>query len=156
LRCKSAPRVVESGMKIRVLLAALALLAACGQPAQKQTGPGTSAPAADAQEPAAPRLDHQTIIGTWSFDGSCASGDGMGLQADNSAFYDEWGTGTWSINRQNQIVLALVRREPGVENTPGEPVTLTIDVNASSEEALEVVVHGVGTEPREATALRCS
>lgn len=153
----SAPRVVESGMKTRLLLCVLVLLAACGQPADKQkTAPGPSAPGANAQAPAAPRLDHQTIIGTWSFDGSCASGDGMGLQADNSAFYDEWGTGSWSINRQNQLVLALVRREPGVENTPGEPVTLTIDVRASSEEALEVVINGAGETPRETNALRCS
>lgn len=153
----SAPRVVESGMKTRLLLAALVLLAACGQPADKQkNAPGEPAPAASAQAPAAPRLDHETIIGTWSFDGSCASGDGMGLQADNSAFYDEWGTGTWSINRQNQIVLDLVRREMGVENTPGEPVTLTIDVRASSDEALEIVVNGAGEAPREVTAMRCS
>jgi hypothetical protein len=145
-------------MKFRVILCAGALLAACGQPAEKQKGapatPTSAAPSAAA--PSAPRLDHETIIGTWSFDGSCASGDGMGLRADNSAFYDEWGTGTWSINRQNQVVLALMRREPGVETTPGEPVTLTVDVRGSSEEALEVVVNGAGEAPREVTAMRCS
>lgn len=153
----TGPRMVESGMRIRSLLCVAALLAACGQPAEKQTAAPASAPAPAAQtQPASPRLDHETIIGTWSFDGSCASGDGMGLSADNTAFYDEWGTGTWSINRQNQIVLDLVRREMGVEEAPGEPVMLTIDVRASSEEALEVVVNGAGEEPREATALRCS
>lgn len=152
----SAPRVVESGVKTRLLLCAVVLLAACGQPADKQTAPGSSAPGANAQAPAVPRLDHETIIGTWSFDGSCASGDGMGLNADNSAFFDEWGTGTWSINRQNQIVLSLVRSEPGVENDPGEPVTLTIEVRGSSEEALEVVITGGGYPPRETDALRCS
>lgn len=142
---------------MRVLFCAAALLAACGQPAEKQKGAPAPAPAAPAKtEPAPPRLDHETILGTWSFDGSCASGDGMGLQADGSAFYDEWGTGRWSINRENQVVLDLVRREMGVENAPGEPVTLTIDVRASSEEALEVVVRGAGEEPRETTALRCS
>jgi hypothetical protein len=35
-------------------------------------------------------------------------------------------------------------------------VTLTIDVRASSDEALEVVVNGAGEEPRETTAMRCS
>jgi len=153
----TAPRVVESGMKMRSILCVAVLLAACGQPAQKQETPtATPSSRATPDVPAPPRLDHQTIIGTWSFDGSCASGDGMGLRADNTAFYDEWGTGTWSINRQNQIVLDLVRREMGVENAPGEPVTLTIDVPASSEEALEVVVNGAGEAPREATAIRCS
>jgi hypothetical protein len=154
----SAPRVVESGMRIRSILCVAALLAACGQPAEQQQAAPASAPAAaaTAQTPPPLRLDHETIIGTWSFDGSCASGDGMGLRADNTAFYDEWGTGTWSINRQNQIVLDLVRREMGVEEDPGEPVQLTIDVRASSDEALEVVVNGAGEEPREATAMRCS
>lgn len=142
---------------MRSLLCAAGLLAACGQPAEKQKAAPAPAPAAPAKaEAPPPRLDHQTIIGTWSFDGSCASGDGMGLRADNTAFYDEWGTGAWSINRQNQIVLDLVRREMGVTNDPGEPVTLTIDVRASSEEALEVVINGAGEAPREATAMRCS
>ena len=37
------------------------------------------------------------FAGTWSFDGTCASGDGMVLQADGKASYDEWGTGLWAI-----------------------------------------------------------
>jgi hypothetical protein len=153
----TAPRVVESGMRIRSVLCVAALLAACDPPAEKQPAAPAPAPVeAKAQTPLPPRLDHETIIGTWSFDGSCASGDGMGLRPDNTAFYDEWGTGTWSINRQNQIVLDLMRREMGVEDAPGEPVTLTIDVRASSDEALEVVVNGAGEEPRETTAMRCS
>ena len=152
-----APRVVESGMKMRLIVCAAVFLAACDPPAAKQTAAPASAPApAEKTAPPPPRLDHETIIGTWSFDGSCASGDGMGLRADNTAFFDEWGSGTWSINRQNQIVLDLMRREPGVEDAPGEPVTLTVDVNASSEEALEVVISGEGVAPREITALRCS
>lgn len=142
---------------MRVLVCAAALLAACGQPADKQKAAPASTPAAaTSAEPPPPRLDHETIIGTWSFDGSCASGDGMGLQADGSAFYDEWGTGRWSINRQNQVVLDLVRREMGIENAPGEPVQLTIDVRASSEEALEITVNGADEAPRETDALRCS
>ena len=153
----TAPRVVESGMRLRLILCVAALLAACGQPAEKQETPAaTTTAAATPDAPLPPRLDHETIIGTWSFDGSCASGDGMGLRADNTAFYDEWGSGTWSINRQNQIVLDLTRREMGVEEAPGEPVTLTIDVRGSSEEALEVVVNGAGEQPRETTAMRCS
>ena len=144
-------------MRVRFLVCAMALLAACGQPAEKQKAAPAPAPVAQkAEPPPPPRLDEQTILGTWSFDGSCASGDGMGLRPDNTAFYDEWGTGTWSINRRNQIVLDLVRREMGVEEAPGEPVTLTIDVRASSDEALELVINGAGEEPREATALRCS
>lgn len=143
-------------MKARFLLCALALLAACGQPAEQQKGtPVAAAGAAQSNEPGAPRLDHETVIGTWSFDGSCASGDGMGVDADGSAFYDEWGTGNWRINPQNQLVLALVRREMGV-TTGGEPVTLTINVVGASEEALELEIAGADAEPRLVTALRCS
>jgi hypothetical protein len=144
-------------MKTRFLVCALALLAACGQPEQKQQAPAPTPPAPPhATAPAPQRLDEQTIIGTWSFDGSCASEDGMGLRADNTAFYEEWGTGTWRLNREDQIVLDLLRREPGVEDDPGAPVTLTIDVSGASDEALEVTINGDGEEPREATALRCS
>jgi len=145
-------------MSMRPIIGAfLVLLAACGQPAEQKTSPSTeAAPTGRAQSPAPPRLGHETVIGTWSFDGSCASGDGMGINADGTAFYDEWGTGTWTINRQNQLVLDLVRREMGVEEDPGEPVRLTVDVQASSEEALEVVVNAAGETPREVTAMRCS
>lgn len=144
-------------MKARFLLCALALLAACGQPAEEQKGNPTAAPGvAQPGDPAGPRLDHQTVIGTWSFDGSCASGDGMGVDSDGSAFYDEWGTGNWRINAQNQLVLDLVRREPGVENDAGQPVTLTIDVRGASEEAIELEIAGADGEPRLVTAMRCS
>jgi len=144
-------------MKLRLIVCALALLAACGQPAEEQKAapaPRPEAPKGDAT--AGPRLDHETVIGTWSFDGSCASGDGMGVDADGSAFYDEWGTGSWRINAQNQLVLDLVRREMGVETDPGEPVTLTIDVRGASEEAIELEISGAGEAPRVVTAMRCS
>jgi hypothetical protein len=143
-------------MKARFLLCALALLAACGQPEEKQKGSPAAAPGvAQSDEPGAPRLDHQTVIGTWSFDGSCASGDGMGVDADGSAFYDEWGTGNWRITPQNQLVFDLVRREMGA-TTGGEPVTLTINVTGASEEALELEIAGADAEPRVVTAMRCS
>ena len=37
------------------------------------------------------------LVGTWSFDGSCASGDGMVLKRDGKASYDEWGQGLWAL-----------------------------------------------------------
>jgi hypothetical protein len=36
------------------------------------------------------------FAGTWSFDRTCASGDGMVLTADGKASYDEWGGGLWA------------------------------------------------------------
>jgi hypothetical protein len=38
------------------------------------------------------------IIGTWSFDGSCASGDGMRIASDGKANFDEWGAGLWALD----------------------------------------------------------
>ena len=37
------------------------------------------------------------LQGTWSFDGTCASGDGMTLSGDGKASYDEWGQGLWAL-----------------------------------------------------------
>jgi hypothetical protein len=47
-----------------------------------------------------------SLVGTWSFDGSCASGDGMRLQRDGKASYDEWGQGLWALSTyDNHIVI---------------------------------------------------
>lgn len=55
--------------------------------------------------------------GVWSFDGSCASGDGMTLAADGSAGFDEWGEGLWAESADgNSLFLILKVMEPGVEN----------------------------------------
>jgi hypothetical protein len=46
------------------------------------------------------------VVGTWSFDGSCASGDGMRLELDGKASYDEWGRGLWALaNYDTQIAI---------------------------------------------------
>ena len=70
------------------------------------------------------RIDRAAIVGTWSFDKSCASGDAMMLAADGKAAYDEWGDGTWTINAEGQLVLDLIKREPGVLDDKGEPLTM--------------------------------
>lgn len=145
-------------MRIRapVIIAAV-LLAACGQQAEQGDTPSAPDPAVSAaQTPAGPSLERQALIGTWSFDGSCASGDGMGLAADGGAFYDEWGSGTWRIDARNQLVLDLMQREMGVEDDPGRPVRLRLDVRGHSDEALELEISGDGDPPRVVTALRCS
>ena len=50
------------------------------------------------------------FAGTWSFDGTCASGDGMMLKADGKATYDEWGSGLWAI-ADNGARLVLIVEE---------------------------------------------
>jgi hypothetical protein len=47
-------------------------------------------------------------MGTWSFDGTCASGDGMQLQYDGKASYDEWGRGLWALADGGQRLVIIV------------------------------------------------
>ena len=57
--------------------------------------------AADAPSPAA------SLVGTWSFDGTCASGDGMTLKADGKASYDEWGEGLWALADKGTRIVVI-------------------------------------------------
>ena len=47
------------------------------------------------------------IVGTWSFDGSCASGDGMRLMRDGKAAYDEWGHGLWAFDEGGKRLVII-------------------------------------------------
>lgn len=49
------------------------------------------------------------LPGTWSFDGSCASGDGMQLKADGSAAFDEWGQGLWASADNDARIVIIVK-----------------------------------------------
>jgi hypothetical protein len=48
-------------------------------------------------------------VGIWSFDGSCASGDGMTLNADGTAGFDEWGNGTWAESADGKRIVLILR-----------------------------------------------
>lgn len=48
------------------------------------------------------------FAGTWSFDGTCMSGDGMVLNADGKASYDEWGTGLWATADSGARLVLIV------------------------------------------------
>jgi hypothetical protein len=47
------------------------------------------------------------IVGTWSFDRSCASGDGMRLRRDGKAAYDEWGQGLWAFDEAGKRLVII-------------------------------------------------
>ncbi len=47
------------------------------------------------------------LAGTWSFDGTCASGDGMTLRADGKASYDEWGEGLWALAEKGARIVII-------------------------------------------------
>jgi hypothetical protein len=51
---------------------------------------------------------HSFFAGVWSFDGTCASGDGMTLKADGKATYDEWGSGFWASAEDGKRLVLIV------------------------------------------------
>jgi hypothetical protein len=48
------------------------------------------------------------LVGVWSFDGSCASGDGMRLDRDGKAAYDERGLGLWAFDEAGKRLILIV------------------------------------------------
>ncbi len=66
-----------------------------------------------------------SLTGTWSFDGSCASGDGMGLTPDGEAFFGEGGDGLWGVTADGRLILTLHFFEMG-EERPKNPGLATI------------------------------
>jgi hypothetical protein len=146
---------------MRNAVVALALtLAACGAP----SAPEPAAPPEDAAAgstgvgriPEAPfELEQEALVGIWSFDRSCASGDGMRLNADGAASYDEWGEGTWTVDDQDRVVLTLARHEPGVGPT-GETVIYNLTIAAPvTDDLIGQMATPSGEEPRGINARRC-
>lgn len=117
----------------KALVALTLVLTACGQPGAPQATTTTTAPPAAATGAG---LDHDALVGTWSFDRSCASGDGMTLRADSGASYDEWGEGHWVVDLPARIILTLAKTEPGVGPT-GQHVMVTIDVTGAVGDDLQ-------------------
>ena len=141
------------------LIALVMLAAACGQPASPpaETPPDAHAGSSGAGNIAATpfTLESEALVGTWSFDRSCASGDGMQLNADGTAGYDEWGSGAWTLADNNRVVLTLARSEPGVGPT-GETVIYNIDVAAPvTDDLIGNLARPDGSEPRGLNARRC-
>lgn len=137
---------------MRIAAALILFVASCGPSAPREdvgsNGVGDIAAAGFEMEP-------EALVGIWSFDRTCASGDGMILRADGAASYDEWGQGTWATAEGNRVVLSLERHEPGVGPT-GEQVTYYIDVAAPVTDDLSgVLARDDGTEQRGVNARRC-
>lgn len=128
----------------RIGIALAALAAACGAPETKAPeGPAPAGP--DAFEP-------EALVGLWSFDRSCASGDGMRLNADDTASYDEWGQGVWSLEGDTRIVLDLEVHELGVGPT-GRRETIVISFTPPVTDDLNGAIEGA--PPRAINARRC-
>ncbi len=140
---------------MRIAIALVLLLAACGQPASAPaTSPGdATAGASGVGRIAEQEFESEALVGVWSFDRSCASGDGMRLDADGTASFDEWGGGTWSLGDDNTVVLTLARNEPGIGPT-GETVIYTLAIAANVTDDLIGQFTSVDG-PRGINAKRC-
>lgn len=78
-------------------------------------------------------------VGTWSFDGSCASGDGMSLEPDGIAGYDEWGTGTWAESKDGKRVILILRTDAYNEGQPYAVILKELRVDFHKMHRLEGV-----------------
>ncbi len=95
-------------------------------------------------------LTREYFVGLWSFDGTCASGWGMGLQADGAVWYDEWGSGLWLL-QDGAIRMILQESEMGVDEVLGV-LPLTIEIETVEKDGFT----GRYVEDGEAvTATRC-
>jgi hypothetical protein len=103
------------------------LLVACGQPTTPASREASTTSAATPPAATASAFEPEALVGAWSFDRSCASGDGMTLNADSTASYDEWGEGHWVVDAPSRLIITLAKSEPGVGPT-GQHVMVTIDV----------------------------
>ncbi|MGQ0531471.1 MAG: hypothetical protein ACT4OF_02115 [Caulobacteraceae bacterium] len=141
-------------MRLAIAVVLAGTLLACSPPA---TTEDADAGSTGVGEIAAEGFDmpREALVGTWSFDRTCASGDGMTLNADNSAGYDEWGQGTWATAAGNRVIVSLERHEPGVGPT-GEQVTYHLDVTAPvTGDLVGQLAREDGSEPRAINARRC-
>lgn len=136
-------------------LIALAVLAAACQPAPTAEDASAGASGAGSIPEATLVIEPEALVGLWSFDRSCASGDGMRLNADGTASYDEWGGGTWTLDADNNVVLTLERSEPGVGPT-GETVGATLVLAANvTDDLIGQFTFTNGDPPRGVSARRC-
>ncbi len=77
-------------------------------------------------------LSREYFLGLWSFDGTCASGWGMGLQADGAVWYDEWGSGLW-ILQDDTIRMILQESEMGMDEVL-DVLPLTIEIETADKD----------------------
>lgn len=129
-------------MRIWAIILAAAL-AACGQntattgqaketpPEDASVGSTGVGRAPDPSDALAVRIERAQILGVWSFDRSCASGDGMGVFSDGRAGFDETGEGTWSLDENGRLVLDLRISELGVEADPATLPRTTVTIEAT-------------------------
>ena len=107
--------------------------------------------AADQRPPTATDV-RPWIVGTWSFDGSCASGYGMRLASDGKAGYDEWGAGLWALDEAGPrlVIIAEDISDEADRREEAELIEFRITARAANSMSLTRVSDGAKIE-----AVRC-
>lgn len=115
---------------------------------------GCGAPHAPPETAPAP-LDRDALVGVWSFDRSCASGDGMLLGPDGGASFDEWGDGVWRLDGRD-LHIALTYIDPGIGPT-GETAEYILSIARLAGDELNGELKKVDSadDVRVIDALRC-
>jgi hypothetical protein len=100
----------------------------------------------------APATAAAQFVGTWSFDGTCASGDGMTLKADGKASYDEWGDGLWALADKGTrlVIIAEDIREDSDRRAVAELIEFKINNHSAGKLALTRASDGA-----KMTAVKC-
>jgi hypothetical protein len=108
--------------------------------------------AADVAPPPPPPPPASAVAGTWSFDGSCASGFGMVLSADGNASYDEWGEGLWALadNGKRIVLIAEDITEEADRRKVAELIEFRINARATTKLSLTRLSDGA-----KLAAMRC-
>ena len=66
-----------------------------------------------------PSVPREKVVGVWSFDRTCASGDGMNLRADGTMWLNECCKGTWTLD--GNTISMRIRDTGQVGDTDGKP-----------------------------------
>lgn len=148
-------------MRRLVVAGCVCLFAACSQPSPAASpvdaaagGTGAGRVATDA----APLLDPLSLAGTWSFDRTCASEDGMTLAADGTAGTDQ-GSGMWAVDAWHRLVVIIREQDMGVDPNPKAPRqvwTFTATKPVGDDLVGRLDRAGPGEQPRPINAKRCS
>jgi hypothetical protein len=88
------------------------------------------------------------IVGTWSFDGTCASGYGMTLERDGKAGYDEWGQGLWALDESGPrlIIIATDIREDADRHDEAQLLEFRIVARSGNAMTLQRLSDGAKIE----------
>lgn len=92
------------------------------------------------------------IVGTWSFDGSCASGDGMRLMRDGKAAYDEWGRGLWAFDEAGKRLVIIAEDISEEADRRQEAELIEFRITARQGNAMSLIRQGDGAKIE---AVRC-